>query len=153
MPLKKFEPGTKLHLADEAATLEIGRQCGESLEATTVIALVGDLGAGKTSLSKGIASGLEYAGDVSSPTFTLVHEYVGGRLPVFHFDLYRLDTVEQLWDIGWDEYLSSEGVIIAEWADKFPTALPPETVWVRLSHSSATDAAGGREFEILKPQA
>ncbi|MDA0811787.1 MAG: tRNA (adenosine(37)-N6)-threonylcarbamoyltransferase complex ATPase subunit type 1 TsaE, partial [Verrucomicrobia bacterium] len=68
---------------------------------------------------------------------------------VFHFDFYRLENVEQLWDIGWDEYLSGEGVIIAEWADKFPDALPPDTLWIALSHGSASDAKSGRTLQIL----
>ena len=142
-------PGMVRHLADEAATLAAGEECGKGLESSMVIALVGDLGAGKTSFSKGLVSGLGYAADVSSPTFTLVHEYIGGRLPVFHFDFYRLENVEQLWDIGWDEYLSGEGVIIAEWADKFPDALPPDTLWIALSHGSASDAKSGRTLQIL----
>jgi tRNA threonylcarbamoyladenosine biosynthesis protein TsaE len=141
-------PGMVRHLADEAATLAAGEECAKSIASSAVIALVGDLGAGKTSFSKGLVSGLGHAGDVSSPTFTLVHEYVGGRLPVFHFDFYRLENVEQLWDIGWDEYLSGEGVIIVEWADKFPDALPSGTLWIALSHGAASDSKGGRNLQI-----
>jgi tRNA threonylcarbamoyladenosine biosynthesis protein TsaE len=142
-------PGSTRHLTDEAATLAAGEECAKNLTPSAVIALVGDLGAGKTSFSKGLVAGLGYAGDVSSPTFTLVHEYVGGRLPVFHFDFYRLENVEQLWDIGWDEYLSGDGVIIAEWADKFPGALPPDATWIALSHRATSDSTSGRNLKIL----
>lgn len=142
-------PGESRHLADEEATISAGRECACELAPSSVIALVGDLGAGKTSFSKGLVAGLGYDGDVSSPTFTLLHEYVGGRLPVFHFDFYRLDSAEQLWDIGWDEYLSSQGVIIAEWADKFPEVLPPETTWIELRHCSAAESTGGRDLHVL----
>ena len=142
-------PGSPWHLTDEAATLAAGQECAKSLSPSAVIALVGDLGAGKTSFSKGLVAGLGYSGDVSSPTFTLVHEYVGGRLPVFHFDFYRLESIDQLWDIGWDEYLSRDGVIIAEWADKFPDALPPDATWIALSHRAASDSTSGRNLQIL----
>ena len=72
-----------------------------------------------------------FSGPVTSPTFSLVHEYRGGRLPVFHFDFYRLDSAEALLGIGWDEFLDDDGVVIAEWADLFPELMPPETRWLR----------------------
>lgn len=153
MQLKKIEPGQQFHLADEQATLGLGHEFGSQLDSPTVIALVGDLGAGKTSFTRGLATGLGYDGNVTSPTFTLVHEYPGGRLPIFHFDFYRFDAIEEVWDIGWDEYLSADGVIVAEWADKYPEALPPETIWIRLCHRSKPDgdsAERGRQLQILE---
>ena len=100
-----------------------------SAPAGTVFGLIGDLGAGKTQFTKGIATGLGVdPSDVTSPTFTLINEYLGGRLPLFHFDFYRLASAEEALAIGWDEYAESEGILAVEWADKFPDLLPPETI-------------------------
>lgn len=109
----------------------LGAELAAELAAGSVLALVGGLGAGKTRLAKGLARGLGFGGEVTSPTFSLVHEYRGGRLPVFHFDLYRLKGAEELLEIGWDEFLDEPGVVIAEWADLFPDLMPPETRWLR----------------------
>jgi len=113
-------------------TLEAARGLAGSLRAGDVIALTGDLGAGKTHFVKGLALGLGSDAEVTSPTFTLIHEYGGGRLPLFHFDLYRLDEAEEVSRIGFDEYLESDGVCVVEWGDKFPELLPLETRWVRI---------------------
>jgi len=110
--------------ATEEEMIAAGVAFSESLEAGDVVALVGDLGAGKTHFSKGVVSGLSAKGEVTSPTFSLVHEYPGGRLPVFHFDFYRIDSPDELIRIGWDEYLDEDGIILVEWADKFPELLP-----------------------------
>ena len=123
-------PATRLANTDE--TIAWGRSLSQSLRAGDVVALVGDLGAGKTHASKGIVAGLGSGADVSSPTFTLVHEYTGGRLPVFHFDFYRLDTADEVINIGWDDYLDAEGVVIVEWADRYPALMPPDTRWFLL---------------------
>lgn len=114
-------------------TLAFGRRLGEAAGPGSVIALCGGLGAGKTHLSKGILTGL--GGDpaeVSSPTFSLTQEYRTGRLPVWHFDFYRMNSADEVLAIGWDEYLESGGVCIVEWADLFPALLPPETAWWQL---------------------
>lgn len=110
--------------ATEEEMIAAGRAFSDSLEAGDVVALVGDLGAGKTHFSKGVVSGLGAKGEVTSPTFSLVNEYPGGRLPVFHFDFYRIDSPDELIRIGWDEYLDEDGIILVEWADKFPELLP-----------------------------
>ena len=110
---------------------DLGREVASELGSGAVIGLVGGLGAGKTHFSKGLASGLGFSGPVTSPTFSLVHEYRGGRLPVFHFDFYRLDSAEALLGIGWDEFLEDQGVVIAEWADLFPELMPKGTRWLR----------------------
>lgn len=104
----------------------LGREVAAGLAGGEVLALVGGLGAGKTRFTKGLVAGLGHAGEVTSPTFALVHEYRDGRLPVFHLDFYRLEAPEELVGIGWDEMLAEEGVVIAEWADRFPELVPVE---------------------------
>ena len=132
-----------------AETFAHGRALGESLRACDVIALDGDLGAGKTHFVKGIAAGLGCEGDVTSPTFTLVHEYTGGRLPLFHFDFYRLESEDETLRLGLDDYLGAGGVLVIEWAGKFPALLPAGTRWFRLC--AVSDSADGdgdiREIE------
>ncbi len=111
----------------------LGREAASQVRAGSVIALVGGLGAGKTHWTKGFVAGLGSAADVTSPTFGLIHEYSGGRLPVFHLDFYRLDSAAELVALGWDELLEENGVVIAEWADKFPELLPPDTCWLKFT--------------------
>jgi tRNA threonylcarbamoyladenosine biosynthesis protein TsaE len=108
---------------------DLGRDAAEMLRAGWVLGLVGGLGAGKTHWTKGLVAGLGSPAEVTSPTFGLIHEYPGGRLPVVHADFYRLEQAEELIAIGWDEYLETPGVVIAEWADKFPKLMPENTVW------------------------
>ena len=109
--------------------MELGAAAARVAEAGAVIGLVGDLGAGKTHWVKGFVAEMGCGAEVTSPTFGLVHEYRGGRLPVSHFDFYRLGSAEELVALGWDEYLEDGGVVVAEWADKFPSLMPPETRW------------------------
>ena len=104
-----------------------------SLIAGSVIKLVGDLGAGKTEFVKGLATGLNYRNVVTSPTFTLVQEYRGGRLPLFHMDLYRLNEEAELDDIGFEDYLRAGGICAVEWADKFPGRMPHDSVEIVLT--------------------
>ena len=108
----------------------LGRAASAAVRPGSVIALVGGLGAGKTHWTKGFVAGMGSTAEVTSPTFSLVHEYSGGRLPVFHFDFYRLESAAELIALGWDEYLDQGGVIIAEWGDKFPELLPAESIWI-----------------------
>lgn len=120
-------------------TQNAGKRLAASLHAGSVVALSGDLGAGKTQFSRGLLEGL--GGDpaeVSSPTFTLVHEYASGRIPLFHFDWYRLDTEQELLGMGWRDFLQSEGILLVEWADKFPASFPKETRWVRFRFAGDT---------------
>jgi len=97
-----------------------------------VIALSGDLGAGKTQLVKGLARGLGCEREVTSPTFTLIHEYIGGRLPLYHFDLYRIEDANSLERLGIDEYFNGGGVSVVEWADKFHSQIPATARWIEL---------------------
>ncbi len=108
----------------------LGRAAAGMIRPGTVIVLVGGLGAGKTQWTRGFVAGLGSAAMVTSPTFNLIHEYPGGRMPIFHMDFYRLDSSAELVALGWDEYLEIPGVVIAEWGDKFPDLLPAETTWL-----------------------
>ena len=119
-------------------TVGLGRRLGELLQPGGVVALMGDLGAGKTVFCKGIARGLgvEDEGDVTSPTFVLVNEY-RGRCPVYHLDLYRLQDASQAEDLGWDDFIFGDGVTLIEWADKIPGLLPAERLEARLHWISA----------------
>ncbi|XHR28783.1 MAG: tRNA (adenosine(37)-N6)-threonylcarbamoyltransferase complex ATPase subunit type 1 TsaE [Chthoniobacteraceae bacterium] len=112
-------------------TLELGRALAAELRRGDVLALAGDLGAGKTHFTKGLAEGLGVEADVTSPTFTLVHEYPGGRLPLVHIDLYRLEEPTEVLGIGLDDYLFGDGVTVIEWADKFEALMPPDVRWIR----------------------
>jgi len=109
-----------------------GMQLATTLVTGDVIALCGNLGAGKTQITRGIVAGMESKAAVTSPTFTLVHEYRDGRLPVFHFDFYRMESAAEVIGIGWDEFLTEPGVIIVEWADMFPDLMPPDTHWFHI---------------------
>ena len=104
-------------------TEKIGAALAEKMEPGTVIAYRGDLGAGKTAFTRGLARGLGYAEPVTSPTYTIVNEHLGGRLPLFHFDMYRLHSADDLWDIGWEDYLDRGGVCAVEWSENVAEAL------------------------------
>ncbi len=112
-------------------TLRAGSELGKKLRSGDVVALCGDLGTGKTHFVKGVAMALGTLGEVTSPTFTLVHEYRGGRLQLFHIDLYRLESEHEMLEIGFDEYVNDEGVTVVEWADKFRHRMPIGTRWIQ----------------------
>ena len=113
-----------------AETEELGAQLAARLRPGDVVAYTGDLGAGKTAFTRGIARGLGIPERVTSPTFTIVNEYEGGRLPLFHFDLYRLGDPEELFDIGWGDYLARGGVCAVEWSENVAGALEDEPIRV-----------------------
>ena len=104
-------------------TEKIGASLAQQLVPGTVIAYRGDLGAGKTAFTRGLARGLGYTDLVTSPTYTIVNEYLGGRIPLFHFDMYRLASADDLWDIGWDDYLDRGGICAVEWSENVTEAL------------------------------
>jgi tRNA threonylcarbamoyladenosine biosynthesis protein TsaE len=110
----------------------IASEFARSLPAGTTLSLIGDLGAGKTAFVKGLAIGLGAGNEVTSPTFTIVHEYRGGRLVLFHMDFYRLNEERELDEVGFDDYLMAGGVCAIEWGDKFPNRLPPDSVAIRI---------------------
>ena len=106
-----------------AQTEAVGSALGKILKPGTVIAYQGDLGAGKTAFTRGLARGLGSSEMVTSPTYTIVNEYLGGRMPLFHFDMYRLASSDDLWDIGWEDYLERNGVCAVEWSENVEDAL------------------------------
>ena len=104
-------------------TEALGERLAQTLTPGTVLAYRGDLGAGKTAFTRGLARGLGYKEPVTSPTYTIVNEYLGGQLPLFHFDMYRLSSEEDLWDIGWEDYLERGGICAVEWSENVAAAL------------------------------
>lgn len=129
--------------ASPEAMFDIGKLAGEAASAGDVYVLIGGLGAGKTHWTKGFVAGVGSAAEVTSPTFGLVHEYTGGKHPVFHFDFYRLDHAEELYALGWDEYLDANNIIVAEWGDRFPEAFPSHAKKLRF----AVEPDGGRSIQ------
>ena len=104
-------------------TEALGEKLAKLLRPGTVLAYLGDLGAGKTAFTRGLVRGLGCRETVTSPTYTIVNEYLGGRLPLFHFDMYRLTSSDDLWDIGWEDYLDRQGVCAVEWSENVPEAM------------------------------
>ena len=120
-------------------TLSLGKRIAKGLKPGAVIALTGPLGAGKTTLAQAIARGLCVTERMASPTFTIVQEYRSGRLPLFHFDVYRVSDPDELFEIGFDEYLHAGGVCLVEWADLIEDVMPEGTVWIRLEYGETED--------------
>ena len=109
--------------ASPAETESVGEALGKILTPGTVLAYKGDLGAGKTAFTRGLARGLGATEPVTSPTYTIVNEYLSGRIPLFHFDMYRLSCADDLWDIGWEDYLERGGVCAVEWSENVEDAM------------------------------
>ncbi len=136
---KIFENGPVLVSSSESM-VELGRTISQALRGGEVLGLVGDLGAGKTHLVRGILEGLGAGNPAASPTFSLVHEHNDGRLPVAHFDFYRMKSADEALGMGWDEYLAGGAVLLVEWADRFDGVLmPADARWLVLRHVSATE--------------
>ena len=133
-------------------TESLGEALGKILPPGTVIAYLGDLGAGKTAFTRGLARGLGYREPVTSPTYTIVNEYLGGRLPLFHFDMYRLRSSDDLFDIGWEDYLDRGGVCAVEWSENVADAME-DAVTVRIEktgdESRRITIEGGEEIAAL----
>lgn len=116
-------------------TEHIGEMLGRRLLPGTVVAYRGGLGMGKTAFTRGLARGLGCAGRVTSPTFTIVNEY-DGATPLFHFDMYRLGSSDELFDIGWEDYLTRGGVCAVEWSERVDDAMPADTLWVDIARGT-----------------
>ena len=132
-------------------TEALGQRLGQILAAGAVVAYRGDLGAGKTAFTRGLARGLGYGQPVTSPTYTVVNEYLGGRLPLFHFDMYRLGCADDLFDIGWDDYLERGGVCAVEWSENVAEAMEdPITVTIeKLGENTRRITIEGSENDAL----
>jgi tRNA threonylcarbamoyladenosine biosynthesis protein TsaE len=111
-------------------TIALGRTYGSDARRGDVFALRGDLGAGKTQFVKGFVAGIGSKADVTSPTFVLIHEYDDGRLPVYHFDFYRVESREALSRLGFDDYIFGDGVSLIEWADRYSALIPSHAKWL-----------------------
>lgn len=122
-------------------TRKIACEFAKLISPGDVVTLDGDLGAGKTAFTGGLAIGLGVDTHVTSPTFTIVNEYRSGRLPLFHFDVYRLETMDDLYDIGWEDYISEGGVCVVEWADIIRDELRPPYYEIRITKSPENDDA------------
>ena len=116
-----------------AETEALGQRLAETLQPGDVIAYTGDLGAGKTAFTRGLARGLGITERITSPTFTIVNEYLGGRLPLFHFDMYRLKNLDEAFDIGIEDYLFCGAVCFIEWPERIEDILPDDTVTVHIT--------------------
>lgn len=113
-------------------TEKIGALFADSLKGGEVVAFIGGLGMGKTCFTRGLAKGLGFDGDVTSPTFALINEYLGGRLNLYHFDMYRIESWEDLYSSGFFEYIEENGIVAVEWSENIENALPENTVFVEI---------------------
>lgn len=123
---------TVIETKSEKETFELGFSIGKEAEPGEVYALSGDLGVGKTVFTKGVAAGLEVKEQVNSPTFTIVQVYESGRLPFYHFDVYRIGDPEEMDEIGYEDYFYGEGLCLVEWADLIEELMPEDTKWVTI---------------------
>jgi tRNA threonylcarbamoyladenosine biosynthesis protein TsaE len=130
-----------------AETEALGRELAKEVHPGSVLALKGELGSGKTLFTKGLVAALGCSAAVTSPTFTIVHEYQGGRLPVYHFDFFRLENRESAARLGFDDYLFGDGVSVIEWADRFPDLVPEQARWISFEIKSENQ----RIIKLLDP--
>ena len=126
-----------INIKNEEETKEFGLKIGQEAVPGQVIGLIGDLGTGKTTLTKYIASGLGVEENISSPTFMIVREYHGGRMPLYHFDVYRIGDPEELFDIGADEYFDGDGLCVVEWADMVMPQLPEDSMFICIEYGAS----------------
>ncbi len=139
-----------LELADEAATLQAGREFSKQLNAGAVVYMHGDLGAGKTTFVRGVLQGLGHAGKVKSPTYTLVEPYVVSRFNLYHFDLYRFIDEDEWYAAGFNEYFNEDSVCLVEWPEKAERILPTPSFDVKLSLLNNSEQADGRTLTVLR---
>ena len=134
-----------LHIASEKETEKLGEAIGRAAVPGMVIALIGDLGTGKTTLTKSIARGRGVTESVTSPTFNIIREYRSGRIPLFHFDVYRIADPEEMYELGYEEYFYGDGVCVVEWADLIEELLPEDAVIIRMNRGASEEE---REYII-----
>ncbi|MBV9619329.1 MAG: tRNA (adenosine(37)-N6)-threonylcarbamoyltransferase complex ATPase subunit type 1 TsaE [Verrucomicrobia bacterium] len=122
-------------------TESFGQQFAGTIKPGDVIGLVGDLGSGKTQFVKGLAAAIGVTTPATSPTFTLVHEYSGGRMPIYHFDFFRVENLQDAARLGLDDYFFGDGISVVEWADRFPDLIPENACWISFETKSETRRA------------
>ena len=128
-----------IHIANEKETEELGERIGRDADAGTVIALIGDLGTGKTPLTKSIARGLGVTETVTSPTFNIIREYRSGRLPLYHFDVYRIADPDEMYELGYEEYFYGDGICVVEWADIIEELIPEDAVTIHIDRGASEE--------------
>ena len=142
----------KIYLENEQKTQEIGYKLGKLLTPQSTICLIGDLGAGKTTITQSIAKALEVEDYITSPTFTIVNEYEA-KIPLYHFDVYRIGSSEEMYDIGYEDYINGEGVCIIEWANLIEDILPEEYLTIELNYKDMsremTLIPKGKKYESI----
>ncbi|HSR04369.1 MAG TPA: tRNA (adenosine(37)-N6)-threonylcarbamoyltransferase complex ATPase subunit type 1 TsaE [Proteiniclasticum sp.] len=137
-------------------TMEIGRKIGQKIGQGMTICLTGDLGTGKTHFAKGLAEGLGITDNITSPTFTIVNEYHEGRIPFYHFDVYRVNDIDEILQVGFEEYVYGQGVTLIEWADMIEAILPDEFIHVKIEKTQneneriITLKSFGRDYDFLE---
>jgi tRNA threonylcarbamoyladenosine biosynthesis protein TsaE len=131
-----------VNIKNEEETRAFGLALARDLKPGAIVALVGDLGTGKTTLTRYIAEGLGITEPIQSPTFTIIREHRTGRLPLFHFDVYRLEGPDDLFELGYEDYFFGEGVTVVEWADKIADVMPESTLWIYLNYAENEDGEG-----------
>ncbi|NLT47249.1 MAG: tRNA (adenosine(37)-N6)-threonylcarbamoyltransferase complex ATPase subunit type 1 TsaE [Clostridiales bacterium] len=135
----------EIYIKNEKEAEELGIQLADKLGPGSVIALTGNLGAGKTTFTKAVAKGLGITDLIVSPTFTIIQEYRSGRLPLYHFDVYRIEDEDELFELGYEEYIYGEGVCVIEWADRIADFLPDHTIHIHIAYG---DGENERIFQI-----
>ena len=141
--MKKTQMIKNIYLDNDKETREIGFKLGKLLKPGSIVCLIGDLGAGKTTMTQSLAEALEVDDYITSPTFTIVNEYEG-KMPLYHFDVYRIGCSEEMYDIGFDEYINGEGVCIIEWANIIEDILPDDYLKIELKYKDM-----GREMTLI----
>ena len=134
-----------LHIANETETEKLGEKIGQAAKPGMVVALIGDLGTGKTTLTKSIARGLGVTETVTSPTFNIIREYKSGRIPLYHFDVYRIADPEEMFELGYEEYFYGDGICVVEWADIIEELLPEDAVVIHIDRGASEEE---REYTV-----
>ncbi len=136
----------KIEVFSEKETKDIAYNLAKNAKIGDIYCLCGDLGVGKTQFSKGFSKGLLIDEDITSPTFTIVNEYDTGRIPFYHFDVYRINDIEELYDIGYEEYFFGKGVCLIEWAEIIKDIIPKSATWIKISKNLEK----GEDYRIIE---
>ncbi|MFQ5770313.1 MAG: tRNA (adenosine(37)-N6)-threonylcarbamoyltransferase complex ATPase subunit type 1 TsaE [bacterium] len=148
--LPKYKRDEKSIISNSPAeTQRIGEQWGRSLQPGSVVALFGELGSGKTTFIKGVCRGLNVIDEITSPSFTLIHEYTG-KIPIYHFDFYRIENIREILELGCEDYFYRAGICLIEWADRVTDFLPSKRIEIYLKHRFNEGAEQSRQIFILK---